>query len=191
MARLKRLRQQDGRGQRRCARASPLAGRHLPPGLRRECGCRGLGAGHLAQTHRARPNQPRALRSISASVGKGVGTAVLPTLQGRAASGPAQNGSNRKSQATGPEQAPKQTPICSLVMPQPRDRLVLMRLDFLSVTPARHRAGVAVSTRGPAHACGGLSGAVLDGCDCRSLKWVPCDLVFFCNQLQDPGALAR
>lgn len=50
----------------------------------------------LSQIGMKRPNRRRTLMSISASVGKGVLKAVLPTLRGRSAPVAAQNGSYRK-----------------------------------------------------------------------------------------------
>jgi hypothetical protein len=71
---------------------------------------------------------------------------------------PPQAGHADKSQAPSPVQAPKQTPICRLVMPQPRAILVPIRLDFLSA-PIRcegsrgtHRASGNDAKEGSKHA---------------------------------------
>jgi hypothetical protein len=93
-----------------------------------------------SRTGTIRHNRRQNLRSISASVGRGVAV-VWPMPRGRLRPSPPKTGHTEKSRATGPEQSPKQTPICRLVMPQPRAMILLMRSDFLSVHQTARRYG--------------------------------------------------
>jgi hypothetical protein len=84
----------------------------------RRCGtgamCRWAMVSRLSQIGTGRPNRRRTLRLISASVGsvgKGVATAVLSTLRGRAAPVTAQTGSYRQISGNWPRASTQVTPI--------------------------------------------------------------------------------
>ena len=78
----------------------------------------------LIQIGMKRPNRTRALRAISAIVGKGWPQRFCQRCGAVLRVAPPKTGQTEKYRATDPEQAPKQTPICRPVMPQPRGILV-------------------------------------------------------------------
>ena len=87
----------------------------------------------LSQIGMKRPNRRRTLRSISASVGKGVVTAVLPMLRGRAAPVTAQNGSCRKISGNWPFVSTHADNYLHSCYDNNYGIIMLLRLDFLSV----------------------------------------------------------